>query len=122
MAKGLGFYNSEWFKLKEDKDLIYENVIRILMTSKGERVMRPDFGVGLNRSLFSTVTPDVLQDIAIMIHTELSAYEDKIIVDDVRTELADERDAIKIHVFLKRKSMAVNEPNNVEELVLKYNL
>jgi len=122
MARGLGFYNSEWFKIKEDNDLIYENIIRILMTSKGERVMRPSFGVGLNRSLFSTITPDVLQDIAIMIHTELSSYEEKIIVDDVRTELTEQRDAIKIHVFLKKKDIATNEPKNIEELTLKYNL
>jgi phage baseplate assembly protein W len=122
MARGLGFYNSDWFKIKKEKDLIYENIIRILMTSKGERVMRPDFGVGLNRSLFELVTPDTLQDIAIMIHTEIDAYEDKVTVDDVQTELTDERDAIKIHVFFSRKDIPTNELNGTEELTLKYNL
>lgn len=121
MARGLGFYNSDWYKVKEDNDLIYENIIRILMTGKGERVMRPSFGVGLDRSLFSTVTPDVLQDIAIMIHQEVSAYEDKVVVDDVVTEMTDQRDAIKIHIFVKKRNIPTNDPK-IEELILKYNL
>lgn len=120
MAKGVGFYNEDWFVLKEDKDLIYESVIRVLMTSPGERVMRPSFGVGLNKKLFSSITPDLLQDLAVTIHNTLSLYEDRVVIKEIQTELTNERDAIKIHIFMQKKNLPSN--NKVEKLTIKYNL
>lgn len=119
MAKGVGFYKSDWFKMKEGKDLVYESIIRILMTSRKERVMRPDFGVGLNRSLFETITPDLLQDIAVTIHNAVSVYEQKVTVVDVQTELRQDENLIKIHVFMTYNDSAIQK---VEELTLNYNL
>lgn len=119
MAKGVGFYSSDpddWFKIKQGKDLIYESIIRILMTTPGERVMRPAFGVGLNRSLFSLATPDTLQDLAVAIHSALENYEARAKVLDVQTELDD--NIIKIHIFMEKET----DPDEVEELTLKYNL
>lgn len=117
MAKGVGFINKDWFAIKTGKDLIYESVIRILMTTPGERVMQRDFGVGLNRKLFTLATPDLLQDLAVSIHSALSKYEDRVTVVDVQTELI-ENDVIKIHIFMEKET----DPDDVEELTLKYNL
>lgn len=119
MAKGVGFYNKKWFAIKQDKDLLYESIIRILMTSPGERVMRPNFGVGLNRSLFEVVTPDILQDLAVTIHNAVNSYERRVDVVDVQTELGDQQDVVKIHVFMRNKERPQSE---IEELTLKYTL
>ena len=117
MAKGVGFINEDWFTIKTGKELIYESIIRILMTTPGERVMRRDFGVGLNRKLFSLATPDLLQDLAVSIHSSLDRYEDRATVIDVQTELIDDN-VIKIHIFMEKET----DPDDVEELTLKYNL
>lgn len=119
MAKGVGFYNREWFSVKQGKDLLYESIIRILMTAPGERVMRPNFGVGLNRSLFEVVTPDILQDLAITIHNAINSYERRVEVVDVQTELGEAQDVIRIHVFMRNLERPDNE---IEELTLKYTL
>lgn len=121
MARGLGFYKSDWFKVKEDKDLVYENIIRILMTAPNERVMRPSFGVGLNRSTFEVITPDVLQDIAILIHNKIQTFEPKVRVRDVQTRLGEQRDVIKIHVFMDYIDESM-ETETTDELILNYNL
>ena len=119
MAKGIGFYEKDWFSVKKDKDLLYESIIRILMTSRGERVMRPDFGVGLNKKLFEVITPDLLQDLAVTIHNTISVYENRVSIENVQTEFLEDINAIKIHIFMKN----IEEPlSEAEELVIKYSL
>lgn len=49
--KGLGFYGEDFLVIKSNKDLIRENIIRILLTSPGERVMS-NFGSRLKNFLF----------------------------------------------------------------------
>lgn len=117
MAKGVGFYNKKWFSVKEDKDLITESIIRILLTSPGERVMRPGFGVGLNAQLFSLITADRLQDLAIDIHNAISNYESRVNIIDVQTEVVDDI-VVKIHIFMEYEQ----QPGVREELTLKYTL
>lgn len=119
MAKGVGFYGKEGFAIKQGKDLLYESIIRILMTSQGERVMKPNFGVGLNRSLFEVVTPDILQDLAITIHNAINSYEKRVEVVDVQTELGEAQDAVRIHVYMRNTDRPDSE---IEELTLKYTL
>lgn len=117
MAKGVGFYNKKWFSVKENKELIAESIIRILLTSPGERVMRPGFGVGLNRQLFSLITPDMLQDLAVDVHNAISNYESRVNVVDVQTEVVDDT-VVKIHIFMEYEQF----PGRTEELTLRYTL
>ena len=90
MAKGVGFYNQDWFVIKTGKDLIYESIIRIIMTSPGERLMRPDFGGGLRDELFNVITQDTLQDLVVKIHRSIAEYEPRVNVDEVTATLAAE--------------------------------
>ncbi|HAW79930.1 MAG TPA: hypothetical protein DCX27_09605, partial [Balneola sp.] len=48
---------------KTIRDSIQQNFKNILLTSKGERVMLPNFGVGLRSFLFSNFTPSLLERI-----------------------------------------------------------
>jgi phage baseplate assembly protein W len=87
VATGVGFYNQPWFVVKTGNDLIYESMTRILLTNPGQRVMLPTFGVGINQQVFALVTPDILQDLAVNIHSQLATYEPRVVVLDVTTEL-----------------------------------
>ena len=84
---GVGFYNQPWFVIKQGNPLIYESMTRILLTNPGQRVMLPTFGVGINSKVFSLVTPDILQDLAVNIHSQLVTYEPRVTVIDVITSL-----------------------------------
>lgn len=114
MSKGCGFYFKDWFVIKEDKDLIYESLIRILMTAPGERVMTPSFGVGVSRKLFKLVTPDMLQDLAVSIHSALRTYEPRITVVEVQTEFV-EPDILKMHIITEKP----NDPTQTQTTTLK---
>jgi uncharacterized protein len=100
-AVGVGFYFRPWFSIKKDKDLLYESMIRILMTSPGERVMSPSFGAGIRRKLFQRMSPDVLQDLAVNIHSQLRTFEPRVIVVDVQTQFI-EPDILSIHVISEK--------------------
>lgn len=115
MSKGVGFYNKKWFAIKEDKDLIAESIIRILLTKRGERVMRPDFGSGVNNLIFSLMTPDSLQELAIQIHSAIQNNERRVTVVDVQTEMIEDT-AVRIRVFVEMI------PGRLEEFTFRFTL
>jgi phage baseplate assembly protein W len=118
MNRGVGFYNKDWFSIKESKDLLYESIIRILMTAPGERVMRPAFGAGMRDRLFELVTPDYLQDLAIAIHTALLQYEKRVVVKEVQTELDENEGIVRVKIVCERD----DDPEGTEVITLKYNV
>jgi phage baseplate assembly protein W len=118
MSKGVGFYNKDWFAIKENKELLYESIIRILMTAPGERVMRPDFGAGMRDNLFELIAPDFLQDLAISIHSSLMRYEPRLIVKEVQTEFDSAHGVIRVRVVSERD----DDPDETEVMTFKYNV
>lgn len=89
MARGVGFYGENYFAIKQDKKLMYESIIRTLLTNPGERVMRPSYGIGIKRNMFGIVTQDVLQDLTISIHGALMRYEPRLSIEEVTGEIVD---------------------------------
>jgi phage baseplate assembly protein W len=116
MSRGIGFYNGDWFKVKEDNPLLYESIIRTIMTAPGERVMRPSYGAGIKSKVFAKMNASTLQDLAVAIHNSLAKEEPRLKITEVQTELAEEN-IIKIHVIFQ-------QPSNIsktETITLKYN-
>src|SRR6185436_15016600 len=67
---------------------VFEEDIRqairiILGTNPGERVMRPDFGAGLNRFVFEPITTTTMSLIQTCVQEALTAWEPRIIVEEV---------------------------------------
>ena len=67
---------------------VYEQDIReairiILGTSPGERVMRPEFGAGLDRFLFEPVNPTTVTRLQRQVREALVTWEPRIDVEDV---------------------------------------
>lgn len=118
MSIGVAFYESDWFTIKKGKELLYESLIRILITIPGERVMRPDFGVGIESNVFKLVTPDFLQDLAISIHMSLLRYETRIKVKEVQTEHDQDEGIVKIRIISEKDT----DPNDVDITTLRYNV
>lgn len=117
MARGVGMYNKNWFSIKQGKDLIYESIIRILMTTPGERVMRPTFGVGMRNKVFMPITADTLQDLAVEIHSKLAEIETRIKIIEVQTEYIEENHALRIHLYTQRI-----DNTETEEITLNYDI
>lgn len=58
----------------ELKELIKQNVKMVLLTYPGERIMQPDFGVGMPRFLFDQVGTGIYAELQSVIRTQLGRY------------------------------------------------
>ena len=59
---------------KNLRQSIRQNLKNLILTTKGERVMLPDFGVGLRNFLFENFTPAVLTNISDEIKSQVASY------------------------------------------------
>lgn len=65
---------------------VRESICIILRTKPGERLMRPDFGCGLDRYLFEPNSISTLRLIQEEVKRSLHRWEPRITLDDVRVE------------------------------------
>ena len=79
---------------------VRESVCIILRTKPGERLMRPDFGCGLDRYLFEPNSISTLRLIQEEVKRSLNLWEPRITLDDVRVETrADDPRAVDITIY-----------------------
>ena len=83
--KGLAFHNELFLTIKEDENILKENITRILLTSPGERVNNPLFGSRLRAFLFDldvVMREEVESDIV----SSISRWEPRVTINEVTTE------------------------------------
>jgi phage baseplate assembly protein W len=66
------------------KSLIRASIQRILMTSKGERVMQPNFGNDLRPFVFEQINDTTRMDIKLILMNDLSMFEPRITIKDIK--------------------------------------
>jgi phage baseplate assembly protein W len=71
-----------------DQD-VRESIWIILSTSKGERMMRPDFGCGIHDMVFEAISAGTLAEIEEQVRVALAAFEPRIDVVQVSAESDD---------------------------------
>ncbi len=69
------------------EDGISEAIKIILQTVPGERVMRPEFGCGINEYVFSVINKSNLLQIQNEVERALTLYEPRIIVENISARL-----------------------------------
>jgi len=60
--------------IKRLKTLIKQNFKMIILTNPGERVMQPEFGVGIKQFLFENFSQNVYADIDVKIREQAATY------------------------------------------------
>ena len=60
--------------IRRMRDAIKQNLKMLILTEPGERVMEPDFGVGMKRFLFENFSEDVYSQIDASIREQVSIY------------------------------------------------
>ncbi|MAG25181.1 hypothetical protein CMI47_06340 [Candidatus Pacearchaeota archaeon] len=60
--------------IKDIRTLIKQNFKMLLLTNPGERVMEPEFGVGMRRFLFSNFTQETFNSIEADIRSQVAIY------------------------------------------------
>ena len=96
-------------RISQYEEDIQEAIRIILMTRKGERVMRPDFGCGLQDYLFAGMDYNTATQMRLEIQRALTEWEPRITDVEVGVEM--DNGTLLIHVsYIVR---ATNNPFNV---------
>lgn len=85
----------------EVKRVINEQAVRssldnILRTSRGERVMLPSFGVGIEDVLFDQVSQSTASEIASRIKENINTWDDRVVINAVDFNLQPDSNAMGI--------------------------
>ena len=76
------------FTLTKDlQENIQQNLKNLLLTSPGERIMIPNFGVGVRRYLFEQRTELVIEQIKQRIHSQVETYMSFVVIGKLVVEL-----------------------------------
>lgn len=90
--------NSTYQNIEEEKEFVKQSVKNVLLTNPGERVMLPNFGVGLKRYLFEN--PDA-KNLPSMIEAQVALQFENYLpsVSLSRVEVAVQEEALIVRVF-----------------------
>lgn len=116
LGKGFGFPISVEPGTGRIRTAEYEEDIRqaiylILMTRKGERVMRPEFGCGIHDFAFDSMDFGTLSQMEESVREALILWEPRI--RDVEVEIRPEEEAGKLTIQLRYVVRTTNNPYNL---------
>ena len=70
-------------KTYSTKDQIKSNLVNLLLTDKGERIMNPEFGADIRKSLFDNITDLSIELLKIKIIDSINIFIPEIILGDI---------------------------------------
>lgn len=94
------------------EDLIKESIMIILGTAKGERVMRPDFGCGINELVFAPNNTSTATLVAFHVKEALLKWEPRIEVTNVSVT-PDEEEGNRLNINIDYRVKTTNTKRNL---------
>ncbi len=94
------------------EDCIRESIMIILGTAKGERVMRPDFGCGIQELVFAPNSTSTATLISIHVKEALLKWEPRVEVLDVSAS-PDSEEENMLNIAIEYKVKTTNTRNNL---------
>ena len=91
---GQGVFNSTY----STKDQIKSNLINLLLTNKGERIMNSEFGANLNSVLFDELTEDINEIIQELINTSVNIFIPEVLINNININQNKDNHSILISV------------------------
>ena len=97
--------NKQDLKIDYDEKAIYNSILNIFNTKKGQKILNPTFGLDLEQYLFENVSKENGQTIGQTIYEELALYEPRIVVNDVRVVARPDNNEYKITISITIPSL-----------------
>jgi Bacteriophage baseplate protein W len=91
---------------------VRQSILIILETSRGERVMRPDFGCGIHDLVFEVIDVSTLTRIETAVREALTKYEARIEVLSVDVDPREERQG-QLIIALEYRNRRTNQVGNL---------
>lgn len=98
-------------KTYSTKDQIKSNLINLLLTDKGERIMNPEFGADLRRSLFDNITNDNTDLLRLKIINAINIFIPEIELGNV--DIIADPDYNTLNVTINYRLIISNTPDQV---------
>lgn len=105
-----------------DDRLIKNDLLQLLLTSPGERMMRPTFGSAIRRYLFEPMTDNSLALLRDNIQEVVSQYERRVTLTEVTTEVSGNTLNIKVFGFLNLDRFERRSNSKNADLLIELNL
>ena len=81
-----------------DDKIIRTDLLQLLLTSKGDRVMRPDYGSGIRSQLFELTDSSNRRTIIKNIKRAVEKYEKRVIIDRIDVQ-EDDNNILRIKIY-----------------------
>lgn len=94
---------------QEDDRLIKNDILQLLLTVPGERVMRPNFGVPLRSFVFEQMIESDITALESTIRDAIEQQDSRVTVDEVTIQRDDERNGINVRVVVRLKKNPAKE-------------
>lgn len=104
MAEGVGGYIAQNENLRSLRDC----VVQLLMTGRGARVMRPDYGTDLRAAVFENITEDMVDGLKSQILSTIAKYEPRVIVKRISLTPNYETHTLKVELYITSKDDLLN--------------
>lgn len=101
---GVGGYLTQ----NESLGALRDNVIQLIMTSRGSRVMRPDYGTDLRNSVFEQFDSNLENILRTQIIQVIEKYEPRVIVKSLNLISDTETGRLIIKLFITSKDDLLN--------------
>ncbi|MDP1712439.1 MAG: GPW/gp25 family protein [Candidatus Nanopelagicaceae bacterium] len=83
--------------------LIKNDILQLLLTAPGERVMMPDFGTVIRKLPFEQADERLMSEVQQSVRQAMDRYEKRVNVNDVVVELNQDEQSMIIKVFCTLK-------------------
>ena len=90
------------------------NLLNYLLTNKGERVFRPNFGANLRNLLFENILESTQDDLLIMIQNDLTRYFPTVVVKELKFENQEDRNTINFILTYQIENFGIEDLINIE--------
>jgi len=88
---------------QEDERIIKNDLLQLLLTIPGERVMRPEFGVNLRNAVFEPNDAELVGSLVNEIRQQIELYDKRVIVDDVQILTDEANNGMTVRVFARMR-------------------
>ena len=97
------------------KDQIKSNLINLLLTSRGERIMNPLFGTGLREFLFEGITDLNLENLRLDLINSINLFIPEISVTDININSNYDSNSIELNL-----SYVLNISNTPDQVTVQF--
>jgi phage baseplate assembly protein W len=107
---GQGVFN----KTFTTRDQIKSNMINLILTNKGERIMNPEFGADVRKSLFEQITDDTTNSIRAHIVNAVSTFIPEVTLTNIDITTIPDNNTINILIEYRINISGTADQINVQ--------